>query len=199
MRPKNLEKEKAIRKLALQIIAEEGLENLSMQKLARAAGVSPRTLYIKYADKEDMLLTLFIEEVLTVYEAAVLQNFREDMELREGLECIWNNMWGFLRANHTAFILMQYGKSSPLLNKAYTERNIREGQFFAPLHRFMTLQMESGHIEPLPFAVYRALLFAPLLEMTAEYFECLDRPFQPVTDETLQKALDILIKGIQKQ
>ena len=38
MRPKNLEKEQAIRTIALDIIANEGLENLSMQKLAKATG-----------------------------------------------------------------------------------------------------------------------------------------------------------------
>jgi len=72
MRPKNLEKEEAIRTIALQIIAEEGLENLTMQKLAKAANISPRTIYIKYADKEDLLIKLFIEEVLGAYEKAVL-------------------------------------------------------------------------------------------------------------------------------
>jgi len=46
MRPKNLEKEAAIRTTALRIIAEEGLENLTMQKLAKEAGISPRTIYI---------------------------------------------------------------------------------------------------------------------------------------------------------
>ncbi|WP_325637771.1 TetR/AcrR family transcriptional regulator, partial [Chitinophaga sp.] len=50
MRPKNLEKEEAIRTIALQIIAGEGLENLTMQKLAKAANISPRTIYIKYKD-----------------------------------------------------------------------------------------------------------------------------------------------------
>lgn len=48
MRPKNLEKEQAIRTIALKIISKEGLENLSMQKLAKEARISPRTIYIKY-------------------------------------------------------------------------------------------------------------------------------------------------------
>ncbi len=41
MRPKNTEKEEAIRNIALQLIAEQGLENLSMQQLAKAANISP--------------------------------------------------------------------------------------------------------------------------------------------------------------
>lgn len=75
MRPKNLEKEASIRAKALVIISEEGLENLSMQKLAKAAGVSPRTIYIKYKDKEDFLVRLFVDEVVGSYEKAVLGGF----------------------------------------------------------------------------------------------------------------------------
>lgn len=86
MRPKNLEKEEAIRTLALQIIAEEGLENLTMQKLAKAANISPRTIYIKYDNKEDLLVKLFIEEVLGNYEQAVLKDFQFDMGFADGVK-----------------------------------------------------------------------------------------------------------------
>src|ERR1700743_2997023 len=99
MRPKNLEKEAAIRSIALQIIAEEGLENLSMQKLAKAANVSPRTIYIKYKNKEDFLIKLFIEEVLAAYEKAVLESFNPDMDFVEGLKKLWLNAFRYLTNN----------------------------------------------------------------------------------------------------
>ena len=85
MRPKNIAKEDAIRQKALEIIEQEGLENLSMQKLAKAANISPRTIYIKYADKEDLLVKLFIDEVLAGYEKAVLDGFTADMPFAEGI------------------------------------------------------------------------------------------------------------------
>src|SRR5580692_12074517 len=137
MRPKNLEKEAAIRTTALRIIAQEGLENLTMQKLAKEAGISPRTIYIKYKDKDDLLIKLFIDEVLGVYEQAVLENFSESMELEAGVKRVWLNAFHYFIRHKPAFVLMQYGKSSPLLNTAFQERDIREGQFFAPIHRFL--------------------------------------------------------------
>ena len=95
MRPKNLEKESAIRTTALRIIAEEGLENLTMQKLAKEARISPRTIYLKYRDKDDLLVKLFIDEVLGAYETAVLENFSESMDLASGVQCVWLNAFRY--------------------------------------------------------------------------------------------------------
>src|SRR6201985_1759376 len=115
MRPKNLEKEAAIRSIALQLIADEGLENLSMQKLAKAANISPRTIYIKYENKEDLLIKLFIEEVLGAYEKAIIENFDPEMDFVTGVRTLWLNAFRYFKDNKHAFTLLQYGKSSPLL------------------------------------------------------------------------------------
>lgn len=198
MRPKNLEKEQAIRTIALDIIANDGLENLSMQKLAKAANVSPRTIYIKYEDKDDLLIKLFITEVLGAYEAAILEDFNEEMDFETGVRKLWNNGFQYLKNNRTHFALILYGKSSPLLNKAYQKQNIRQGQFFAPIHRFMEVKVKEGVIHDLPFDVQRALLFSPLLDLVNEYFDHADRPVQIITDEVITACCDIVIKGMMK-
>jgi AcrR family transcriptional regulator len=198
MRPKNLEKEQAIRTIALDILANEGLENLSMQKLAKAASVSPRTIYIKYEDKDDLLIKLFITEVLGAYETAVLKDFNEETDFETGVRRLWSNGFQYLKNNRTHFALILYGKSSPLLNKAYQKQNIRQGQFFAPIHRFMEGKVKEGIIIDLPFDVQRALLFSPLLDLVNEYFDHADRPVQIITDEVINTCCDAVIKGIMK-
>lgn len=196
MRPKSLEKEQAIRTIALKIIHEEGLENLSMQKLAKAANISPRTIYIKYADKEDLLIKLFIDEVLGEYEKAVLENFDEKMEFAEGVKKIWINTFRFFKNNRPAFALMQYGNSSPLLTKAFKERNIQEGQFFAPIHKFFKNNISKKIIKNLPFEVCRALSMSPIFNLVNEYFEHLDRPKQIITEKIILESCEVLIKGM---
>ncbi len=196
MRPKNIQKEEAIRSIALQIIADEGLENLSMQKLAKAANVSPRTIYIKYENKEDLLIKLFIEEVLGAYEKAVLENFSPEMDFATGLKKLWLNGFGYLTNNRHAFALIQYGKSSPLLNKAYQQKNIKEGDFFAPIHRFWQLNVEAVVIKNFPFDVTRSLLFAPIVDLVSEYFDYQQRPKQIITEEVFLACCDVVIKGM---
>lgn len=198
MRPKNLEKEEAIRSIALKIIAEEGLENLSMQKLAKAAKISPRTIYIKYENKEDLLIKLFIENVLEAYEKAILQNFSPDMSFAEGVKSLWLNGYRYLKNNKTSFALLQYGKSSPLLNRAFQKANIKEGQFFAPIVVFMKQQVKSGLVKNFPFDVQRALLFSPLLELMKEYFDYEERPKQIITEKIIMDCCNAVIKGILK-
>ncbi|WP_080058697.1 TetR/AcrR family transcriptional regulator [Spirosoma aerolatum] len=196
MRPRNLDKEESIRAIALQIIQEEGLENLSMQKLAKAANVSPRTIYIKYENKEDLLIKLFIDEVLGAYESAILENFDESMDLVSGIKRLWQNTFHYFQQNRQAFALMQYGKSSPLLNKAFRERDIQEGQFFAPIHRFLAHHANAGTIRHFPVEVHRALLFAPLFDLINEYVEHLDRPAQPITEKLMLDCCEAVISGI---
>jgi TetR/AcrR family transcriptional repressor of multidrug resistance operon len=198
MRPKNLEKEQAIRTIALQIIADEGLENLSMQKLAKAANVSPRTIYIKYDNKEDFLIKLFIEEVLGAYEKAVLENFSPDMAFAEGVKKIWLNTFRYLKNNRHSFALLQYGKSSPLLNTAFQKANIKQGQFFAPVHRFLKRHIAEGTIRNFPLDVHRALLQAPLLDLVNEYFDHKERPRQIITEKIILECCDAVITGMLK-
>lgn len=198
MRPKNLVKEEAIRSIALQIISEEGLENLSMQKLAKAANISPRTIYIKYENKEDLLIKLFIEEVLGNYEKAVLENFDLKMAFTDGMKRLWLNTFHYLRDNKPAFSLIRYGKSSPLLNKAFQEKNIQQGAFFAPIHTFLKTNVQAGSIADLPHDVLRALLFSPIQDLVGEYFDHLDRPLQIITEKVILTSCEIVIKGILK-
>jgi len=198
MRPKNLEKEEAIRTIALQIIAEEGLENLSMQKLAKAANVSPRTIYIKYENKEDLLITLFIEDVLGGYEKAVLENFNPDVDFNRGVKKIWLNAFHYLKENRNSFALLQYGKSSPLLNKAFQKANIKQGHFFAPIHVFLQLNVANNIIRDFPHDVHRAMLFSPLLDLVNEYFDYKERPEQIITEQIILECCEAVIKGMLK-
>jgi TetR/AcrR family transcriptional regulator, multidrug resistance operon repressor len=196
VRPKNLDKEAALRTMALQIIAEEGLENLSMQKLAKAAQVSPRTIYIKYENKEDFLIKLFINETLGAYEKAMMEKFDPDMTFDAGVKKIWMNAFHFFTHNKPQFVLMQYGKSSPLLNKAYQHANIRQGHFFAPVHVFLRRQVSLGIITDFPHDVHRALLFSPLLDLVNEYFDHIDRPHQIITKKIVLECCEAVIKGM---
>jgi TetR/AcrR family transcriptional repressor of multidrug resistance operon len=196
MRPKSLEKEEAIRSVALQIIADDGLENLSMQKLAKAANISPRTIYIKYDNKEDFLVKLYIEEVLGAYEKAILEGFSWDMPFGDGVKKLWLNGFNYLKNNKHAFSLIQYGKSSPLLNKAYQQKNIKQGDYFKPIQLFLEANIKAGKIANFPEEVHRALLFSPIIDLVNEYFDHQTRPTQIITDELMLQCCEAVIKGM---
>ncbi len=91
---------------------------------------------------------------------------------------------------------MQYGKSSPLLNRAFREQQIEEGMFFAPVHRFLKRHAKAGLIRDYPHQVQRALFFAPLMDLINEYFEHMERSKQVVTEKRILECCDCVIKGM---
>ncbi len=58
MRTRDVNKESLIQEKAIEMIVKEGLDGFSMQKLAKAANVSPATLYIYYKDRDDLITQL---------------------------------------------------------------------------------------------------------------------------------------------
>jgi AcrR family transcriptional regulator len=60
MRTIDQTKKEAITEAVYDLALSDGLVNLSMSKVAKAAGVSPATIYIYYTDKEDMLSSMYV-------------------------------------------------------------------------------------------------------------------------------------------
>src|ERR1700754_3978584 len=98
MRARDADKEKAIRDHALQMIVQHGLDGLSMQKLAKAAGGSPATIYIYFKDRDDLIIQLYAEESNKM-AAATLKNFDPSMPFSEGLKVQWLNRARYFMAN----------------------------------------------------------------------------------------------------
>lgn len=60
-RRKDDEKQQNIKNAVVQLILEEGFQGASISKIARAAGVSPATVYIYYDNKDAMLRDIYRE------------------------------------------------------------------------------------------------------------------------------------------
>ena len=81
MRTRDENKELTIREKALEMAVKDGFDGLSMQKLARAAGVSPATIYIYFKDRDDLILQLWLQEVKKMVDAT-LEGFDPSMPPR---------------------------------------------------------------------------------------------------------------------
>src|SRR3954467_6394409 len=90
MRMRDEQKEMAIRQKAVELIVEVGFDGLSMQKLAKAANVSPATLYIYFKDRDDLIQKVAEKEAATMV-AASLENFDPHLPFAEGLTMQWKN------------------------------------------------------------------------------------------------------------
>src|SRR4051812_40268377 len=115
MRTRDENKEATIREKALEMIVEEGFDGLSMQKLAKAASVSPATIYIYFKNREGLLNSLYNQVNETFVNVALLQ-FDSEMSLEEGLWQQWKNRMKFIMEYPNYFKFFEQFRNSPLIN-----------------------------------------------------------------------------------
>src|SRR3954471_19894852 len=90
MRRRDLDKQQTIRRRALALIVRDGVDGFSMQKLAKAARVSPATLYIYFKNRDDLIFQLYKEEMEKMF-TATLEGFDPDGSFADGLRVQWKN------------------------------------------------------------------------------------------------------------
>ncbi len=83
---------------AEKMLAETGFQGLSMQKLAKEAGVAAGTIYRYFSDKEDLLEKLRHRVVQGIADA-VQANVHDDMSLKKRFTTMWLNIWTLANTN----------------------------------------------------------------------------------------------------
>lgn len=95
-----------------QLMAKEGLHNLSMHKIAKAATISAGTIYIYFKCKEQ-LLEQFARHVFARFQRALEKNYDENQCFFEQYRQMWWNIWHFLEENPSILLNMHQYRSLP--------------------------------------------------------------------------------------
>ena len=93
-----IDKHEQILTAAEKLIAESGFQGLSMQKLAKEAGVAAGTIYRYFSDKEHLLDEVRLnvaERIATAVQAGV----NDDMPLKTRYRTMWLNIWNLAGSN----------------------------------------------------------------------------------------------------
>lgn len=94
MRTRDAEKEKIVRREAIEMLVRDGFQGFSMNKLAQASGISVATLYIYYRDKDDMIIKIGAD-IGKKFMEKTLQGFDPSMSFAVGLKKQWENRAAF--------------------------------------------------------------------------------------------------------
>ena len=98
MRTRNEDKVQLVKQKAMEMAVKDGLEGFSVNKLAKACGISVATLYIYYKDKDDLLTRIAIEEGKRMTDIT-LKNFDPELPFAEGLKMQWKNRAKYMMEN----------------------------------------------------------------------------------------------------
>lgn len=196
MRPRDENKMQSIREKAVEMIAHDGLEGFAINKLAKAAGVSPATIYIYYKDKEDLILSLCAEQGQKMSDAT-LKNFDPGLPFAEGLWIQWQNRSRYSLRNRTeAAFFDQLGTS------VYRDRMVETitSSLRNTLGAFMHNCIKRGEINPMELEVYWSIAFAPLYTLVRFHNEgqSIGGKKFVLTPKIMRETFDLVLKALMK-
>ena len=158
MRTKDDEKEAALFEATVKLVNEIGFASSSVSKIAKEAGVSPATIYVYYKNKEDLLVSTYIEIKLDLSKA-LLRDFNDGLPIRDILRNVWFNIFEYISNNLEYHKFAQQFSNSPyssLVNKQEVE------QYFDPLIKVLQTGIAQKIIKNVNFDILTVFMFYPI-------------------------------------
>lgn len=202
MRTRNIDKQHTIRRRALSLIVRDGVDGFSMQKLARAARVSPATIYIYFKNRDDLIFQLYKEEMEKMF-AATLVGFDPEGTFAEGLRVQWKNRLRYSLEHTLEGQFLEQLRHSPY-HAQFLPR--LDSTFFEKMSSFARRAIARKELIPMPKEIYWSIAFAPLYQMVLFHqskFGLGGRPPGPgekkfeIVDATLDFALKLVTKALK--
>ena len=162
MRIKDQQKQDSIIAATVELVNEIGFVSSSVSKIAQKAGVSPATLYVYYKNKEDLLVSTYVE-IKKKMSLALLKNFDDSKLFRDILLNFWKNGFEFVRKNRG---LYQY--SEQFSNSPYSELvdHKKIEKHFEPMLKVLERGIEQKVLKDVSFEILAAFIFFPIMTLS---------------------------------
>jgi len=158
MRTKDDEKEAALFEATVKLVNEIGFASSSVSKIAREAGVSPATIYVYHKNKEDLLVSTYVDIKLDLSKA-LLRDFDDQLPIRDILRNVWFNMFEYISSNLEYYKFIEQFSSSPY--SALVDRQEVE-QYFVPIVQVLQTGIEQKIIKDVSFDILTAFMYVPI-------------------------------------
>lgn len=131
------------------LIAQVGLQNLSMRKVATEAGVALGTLYLYFKTKDDLLNQL-AHDLYERFCDYMMRDYDVNESFFDRYQKMWHNKWTFLHDNPTVAINLSQYQAMRGFNEI-VERTINDETFL--WNHFVKAGQQAGEICQLPAEV----------------------------------------------
>ena len=165
MRVKDDKKHKAICDAAIELITTKGFADTSMSKIAKAAGVSPATIYVYFENKEDLLNKLYIM-VKQEKSVAMRKGMDESHSVKEAFETAWRNFHRYAVKNPIRFAFSEQFFNSPLVNRISKEEGM---SFYKPFLDLFERGKKEKVFKDIPLEIFAAFTFTPLMDLIKQH------------------------------
>ncbi len=159
MRVKDDKKHQAICDAAIELITTKGFADTSMSKIAKAADVSPATIYVYFENKEDLLnkIYLYVKEQMS---RELLKGVTEEMSVKEKFRQIWFNYVAYAKKYPVNFAFGEQFANSPLVDSFSKEQSLK---FALPLIEIFESGKREKVFKDISLEIFVAFTFSPLV------------------------------------
>ncbi|MDT8322876.1 MAG: TetR/AcrR family transcriptional regulator [Bacteroidota bacterium] len=161
MRHKDESKQQAITDATVKLVNETGFAAASVAKIARQAGVSPATLYIYYRNKEDLLVSTYVE-IKRKFGLAVARNFDPSLPIRDKLARFWGNAFTCIREEPALFHFSEQFAKTPYAD--LVPPSVME-EYFEPIFTTLREGIRQKIIKDVPLEILSVFMFHPVMQL----------------------------------
>jgi len=158
MRLKDEQKKDALFQATIKIVNEIGFAASSVSKIAREASVSPATLYVYYKNKEDLLVSTYVE-IKHSLSQALLDGFEPDYPIRDILKKVWFNAFEYVADHSQEFQFAEQFSNSPYSSLVDKEKVNR---YFEPVILVLQRGIDQKIVKDVNFDILSAYVFHPI-------------------------------------
>lgn len=159
MRTKDDKKQEALFLATIKLVNEIGFAASSVSKIAKEAGVSPATLYIYFKNKEDLLISTYLEIKMSM-GAAMLEGFDASLPYYDIFHRVWFNTFDYASANKDEFRYTEQFSNSPYIDQV---DKMKVQERFAPLMEVLQQGIEQKVLKDVSVEVFSAFMFYPVM------------------------------------
>ena len=176
---KDEDKQAALFEATVKTVNEMGLVAASVSKIAREARVSPATLYVYYDNKEDLLVSTYIE-IEKNFSRAALKDFDASLPIRD----IFRNLW-LAMSDHISNNYKYFQFTEQFFNSSYHALVDKEmvKEFYTPIIKVIQKGIALKIIKDVELDILAAFIFYPVLVLSNPR-KCMDFKLSPEGIET---------------
>ena len=112
MRTKDDKKKEALFRATVKLVNEIGFASSSVSKIAKEANVSPSTIYVFFKNKDDLLVSTYVEIKRNMADA-LLADFDDKLPIRDILKGAWFNIFKYISNNLEGYEYLEQFANSP--------------------------------------------------------------------------------------
>lgn len=158
MRIKDDQKKEALFKATIKLVNEIGFAASSVSKIAGEANVSSSTIYVFFKNKEDLLVSTYLEIKHNLADT-LLDDFDKNLPIRDVIKRSWISVFKFVSSNLEAYDYLEQFSNSPYSSLVDKEALEKE---YLPLIDIIAKGIEQKIIKNVDMNIISAFLFNPV-------------------------------------